>query len=397
MTDYSYKYLIIGGGMTADAAAHSIRENDADGTIGLISSEVDPPYARPPLSKGLWTGDEELEDIDLDTSETFIEMHLGRVVTKIDRTHKQVIDDKGEEYKYSKLLIATGGSPRKLPKVKEEDIIYYRTLSDYKKLKELVENNKRFVVIGGSFIGSEIAAGIKMYKEDAEVTMIFPESGICALIFPKALSDYLNEYYRENNITVLNDDLVLDIVKEGKIFTVETKSGKKLKFDTVIAGLGINPNVEIAKSADLEIDNGIVVNEFLQTNDPDIYAAGDVANYFNPPLKEYIRVEHEDNALTMGEIVGKNMAGEQIPYDHMSYFYSDLFELGYEAVGELNPELDIVEDWADQFEEGVVYYLKEGYVKGVLLWNIWEKTDDALELIAKSKSFSPEELKGKFY
>lgn len=397
MTDYGYKYLIIGGGMTADAAAHSIRENDNNGTIGLISSEVDPPYARPPLSKGLWTGDEEFEDIDLDTSETFIEMHLETTVMKIDRTNKQVIDDKGQKYNYSKLLIATGGSPKKLPKVEEEDIIYYRTLSDYKKLKEYVDNNKRFAVIGGSFIGSEIAAGIKMYKEDAEVTMIFPESGIGALVFPKTLSDYLNEYYKENGITVLNDELVLNIVKQGREFVVETKSGKKLKFDTIVAGLGIKPNVELAKTADLGVDNGIVVNEFLQTNDPDIYAAGDVANYFNPLLKKYIRVEHEDNALTMGEFVGKNMAGEQNPYDNLSYFYSDLFELGYEAVGELNPELDIVEDWVEKFEEGVVYYLKEGHVKGVLLWNIWEKTDDAYDLIAQSKTFSPKELKGRFY
>jgi NAD(P)H-nitrite reductase large subunit len=397
MTNYKYKYLIIGGGMTADAAAHSIREGDSKGTIGLISSENDPPYARPPLSKALWTGDEELEDIDLDTSEIDLKMHLGRVATKIDRSNKQVIDDQGNNYIYTKLLIATGGTPKKLPNVEEENIIYYRNLSDYKKLKDLVDKKKKFGVIGGSFIGSEIAAAIKMYKSEAEITMIFPESGICALIFPKTLSNYLNDYYRENEIKVLNNELVLNIIKQGKEFEVETKSGKKLKFDAVIAGLGIKPNVELAKTANLKVENGIVVNEYLQTNDPDIYAAGDVAIYHNPALNKYIRVEHEDNALMMGEIVGQNMTGEQVPYDHLSLFYSDLFELGYEAVGELSSELEIVEDWIEPFEEGVVFYLKEGHVRGILLWNVWEKVDDARELITKPGTFTPEDLKGRIY
>ncbi|UCD01738.1 MAG: FAD-dependent oxidoreductase [Promethearchaeota archaeon] len=395
MTNYTYKYLIIGGGMTADAAAHSIRDSDPKGTIGLISSEDDPPYARPPLSKALWTGDEELEDIDLGTSEASLEMHLGRIATKIDRPNKKIIDEKGNIYSYTKLLIATGGTPRKLPNIEEKGLIYYRTLSDYKNLKALVDKNNTFGVIGGGFIGSEIAAAIKMYKSDAEVTMIFPESGICALIFPKILSNHLNDYYRENDITVITDDLVTNITERDKIYLVETKSGKKLKFDTVIAGLGIKPNIKLAEEAKLEVRDGIVVNKYLQTNDPDIYAAGDVAIYHNPALDKYIRVEHEDNALMMGEIAGENMTGKEISFDHLSLFYSDLFELGYEAVGFLNSKLEIVEDWKEPLEEGVIYYLKEGRVQGVLLWNVWEKIDEARELIAEPGPFSLEDLKGR--
>ncbi|MFX0104812.1 MAG: NAD(P)/FAD-dependent oxidoreductase [Candidatus Hodarchaeota archaeon] len=395
MTNYSYKYLIIGGGMTADAAAHSIRDGDPKGTIGLISSEDYPPYARPPLSKALWTGDEELEDIDLGTNEVNLTMHLGRIATKIDRPNKKVIDDKGNKYSYKKLLIATGGTPRKLPKVEEKDIIYYRTISDYKNLKKLVDLNKTFGIIGGGFIGSEIAAAIKMYKSDAEVTIIFPETGICALIFPKTLSNHLNEYYRENDITVMTDDLVTSIKKLDKCYLVETKSGKKLEFDTVIAGLGIKPNINLAEEANLDVKDGIVVNKYLQTNDPDIYAAGDVAIYHNPTLDKYIRVEHEDNALMMGEIAGENMTGKEIPFDHLSLFYSDLFELGYEAVGILNSKLEIVEDWKEPLEEGIIYYLKEGRVQGVLLWNVWEKVDEARELIAEPGPFSSEDLKGR--
>jgi 3-phenylpropionate/trans-cinnamate dioxygenase ferredoxin reductase subunit len=395
MVSYNYKYLIIGGGMTADAAAHSIRENDPKGTIGLISSENDPPYARPPLSKYLWTGEEELEEIDLGTSDTELEMHLGRTATSIDRKNKKVVDDQGNEYTYNKLLLATGGVPKKLPNVEEKGIIYYRTLSDYKKLKELVDKNQNFGIIGGSFIGSEIAAAIKLYKPEAEVTMIFPESGICAFIFPKTLSNFLNNYFREKKIKVLPEELVTKVNKESKGYLVETKSGKKLNFDVVIAGLGIKPNVELAKSAKLNIENGIVVNNFLQTKDQDIYASGDAAYYYNPALVKYIRIEHEDNALMMGEIVGKNMTGEKNPYDHLSLFYSDLFDYGYEAVGILDSKLEIVEDWKEPSEEGVVYYLKDGRVQGVLLWNVWEKADEARDLIAEPGPFTTEDLKGR--
>ena len=381
--------------MTADAAVHSIREIDSKGTIGLISSEEYAPYARPPLSKGLWTGDEGIEDIDLETSNMNLEMHLNQSVTKIDTDNKKVYDNNKNEYTYQKLLIATGGSPKKLPNIEEEGIIYYRTLSDYKKLQEIVDKNEKFGVIGGGFIGSEIAAGIKMYKPDAEVTMIFPESGIGALIFPKVLSDLITNYFRQNDVNVLTGELVKNITKEDITYLVETKSGKKLKFDMVVGGLGITPNINLAKEAKLDVENGIVVNKYLQTSDPDIYAAGDVAIYHNPVLNKYIRIEHEDNAIKMGEIAGQNMTGKDITFDHLSMFYSDLFEYGYEAVGILDSKLDIVEDLDESLEEGIIYYLEKGKVQGVLLWNVWDKVDEARRLIAEHGPFSSKDLKGR--
>lgn len=395
MGKFNYQYLIIGSGMTADSAVQGIREHDKEGSIGLISSEKFPPYARPPLSKSIWKGEEELDDIDLGTEDYDLEFHLGKTVKKIDRDKKNVNDNEGNEYSYQKLLIATGGSPRKLPNMNIQDIIYYRTRDDFEKLKTLADKNNSFGVIGGGFIGSEIAAGIKMYNSKAEVSMIFPESGICALIFPKKLSDHINNYYREKGITVLNGELVSNIRKENGKFKVTTKSEKLLTFDVVVAGLGIEPNVELAKDVGLRIDNGIKVNKYLQTEDPDIYAAGDVARYPDPVFENPIRVEHEDNAIWMGWVAGENMTGEKSIYDHQSMFYSDLFDYGYEAVGLLDPKLDLVEDWNELFEEGVIYYLKDNQVKGVLLWNVWDKADDARELIAQKNKMKADDLKGR--
>ena len=395
MAKYDFKYVIIGGGMTADAAVHKIRELDAEGSICLLSKEIYPPYARPPLTKALWKGEEELEDIDLETESANIEMHLACSIVRIDPSSKKVVDDNGDEYGYTKLLLATGGTPKKIPKVEGEGIIYYRTKEDFLKLKKLVDENTRFGVIGGGFIGSEIAAAIKIYNPDTEVTMIFPETGICALIFPRELSNYLNEYYREKGIEVLNGDLVENIKRTNSEYIVETKNKRKLTFDVIIAGLGIQPNTDLAKNAGLKVDNGIIVNKFLQTSITDIYAAGDSASYYSPALDKFIRVEHEDNALMMGEIAGANMAGEQTPYEHLSLFYSDLFDLGYEAVGELSSNLEIVEDWFDPNNEGVIYYLEKKRVRGVLLWNVWEKAEDAREIIEEKGPFSSTNLKGR--
>jgi NAD(P)H-nitrite reductase large subunit len=395
MAKFDYKYLIVGASMTADSAVQGIREHDEEGSIGLIGKEEFPPYARPPLSKALWKGEEELEEIDLGTEEYNPELYLGKTVEKIDRENRKVYDNEGNEYSYEKLLIATGGKPLKLSKLKAEGIIYYRTKADYKKLKALVDKNKTFGVIGGGFIGSEIVAGIKIYKPDAEVTMIFPEPGVCGLIFPKDLTNFLNTYYRENGVIIHEGELVNNIEKKDGKYHVTTKSGKELKYDVVVAGLGIEPNITLAKEAGLDVKNGIKVNELFQTNDPNIYAAGDVALYPLPMYEEPIRVEHEDNAIWTGWTAGVNMASEGSPYEHQSMFYSDLFDYGYEAVGILNPKLDVIEDWKEKFEEGVIYYLDKGKVKGILLWNVWEKVDDAREIIASKKSYQSEDLKGK--
>jgi 3-phenylpropionate/trans-cinnamate dioxygenase ferredoxin reductase component len=386
-----YPYLIIGGGMTADAAARGIRELDAKGAIGLIAAETDEPYSRPPLTKALWKG-EPFDTVWRKTSEAGVEFHLGRRATTLDPGRKRVVDDGGTDYTYDKVLLATGGTPRRLP-FGGDSVIYYRTLEDYRRLHAMAGPGRTFVVIGGGFIGSEIAAALGM--QGSKVTMLFPEDGIGARLFPADLARFLVEYYGEKGVDVRPREQVTGMSQEGSRVIVETKSGIRLTVDAVVAGIGIVPNTDLAKAAGLTVEDGVVVDDQLRTSHPDVYAAGDVARFTAPALGTRIRVEHEDNALTMGHAAGRAMAGDTSSYSHLPFFYSDLFELGYEAVGEMDPRGDLLSDWKEPFREGVVYYLSGGRVRGVLLWNTWGQVDAARALIADPGPFRAADLVGR--
>jgi len=387
-----YKYLIIGGGMTADAAIRGFRESDPSGSIGLIGTDPHPPYNRPPLSKALWKGTP-LDSVWRHTGDQpGVDLHLGRTATTLSPAQKQVIDDRGTAYTWDKLLLATGGHPKRLT-FGGDLLIYFRTLEDYRRLRGLTELGRRFAVIGGGFIGSEIAAALAMNHKD--VVMLFPEEGIGGRLFPRDLSEFLNDFYRQEGVDVQAREKVVDLESRGAQAVLRTQSGKMFTVDGVVAGLGIAPTTELAQKAGLDVYDGVVVNELLCTNHPDIYAAGDVAMFFNPALGKPIRVEHEDNANTMGRAAGQAMAGRGEPYHHLPFFYSDLFELGYEAVGELDARLTTVADWKQLNREGVVYYLQSSRVRGVLLWNTWGQVDAARRLIADPGPFRPEDLKGR--
>jgi NADPH-dependent 2,4-dienoyl-CoA reductase/sulfur reductase-like enzyme len=183
--------------------------------------------------------------------------------------------------------------------------------------------------------------------------------------------------------------------RRGEQLILRTQSGREISVEGVVAGLGITPNIELAKMAGLDVGDGIVVDEFLRTSQSYIYAAGDAASFYNPALERRLRVEHEDNANTMGRLAGRNMAGKKEPYLHLPFFYSDLFDLGYEAVGDTDSRLNVLADWKEPYREGVVYYQKEGRVRGVLLWNVWGQVDAARELIAEKRAFRAEDLKHK--
>jgi 3-phenylpropionate/trans-cinnamate dioxygenase ferredoxin reductase subunit len=387
----NYQYLIIGGGMTAAAAVDGIREFDSTGGIGLISAELDAPYDRPPLSKSLWKG-KSLDIIWRKTADKGAKIHLGRVVKEIVPTKKRVVDDKGDVFGYQKLLLAMGGKPRLLT-FGEDQIIYFRTLSDYRRLRTLTETGRRFAVIGGGFIGSEIAAALALNGK--EVVMIFPGEDIGDRVFPRSLAQFVSNFYKQKGVEVLAGEKIIGLETRGNQRVLKTGSNREIAVDGVVAGVGIEPNVELAQTAGLSVENGIIVDEFLRTSHPDIHAAGDVANFYNPALGKRIRVEHEDNANSMGRLAGRNMAGKPEPYHHLPFFYSDLFDLGYEAVGEVDSRLETFADWKRPNEEGVIYYLRDGRVRGVLLWNVWEQVEAARQLIAEPGPFKGKDLKGR--
>jgi NADPH-dependent 2,4-dienoyl-CoA reductase/sulfur reductase-like enzyme len=384
-----YKYLIVGGGLAGDGATKGIRELDAEGSIGLIGMEPDPPYMRPNLSKGLWKG-RPVEKIWRKTEER-AELHLNRKAVQLDPAKKSVVDNEGDEYTYDKLLLATGGTPNHLP-FGNGNIIYFRYFQDYQHLRALTENGNHFVVIGGSFIGSEIAAALTMVGK--KVTMIFPENAISENIFPRDLAHFLVEYYREKGVELITGESAASVQKQGDRLIVYSGSGRSFETDGVVAGIGIHPNLELAKEAGLKVNNGVNVNERLETSDPDIYAAGDMASFFHSALEKRTRVEHEDNAVQMGKVAGRNMAGGNETYTHIPMFYSDLFDFGYEAVGEMSSKMKTIEDWQEEpFKKGVVYYMDDGRVRGVLLWNVWDKVEEARALMKEAGPFKEEDLR----
>jgi 3-phenylpropionate/trans-cinnamate dioxygenase ferredoxin reductase subunit len=366
----AHRYLIVGTGMTAVAAARGIRERDPDGSIVLVGEEPDPPYKRPPLSKGLWAG-KELASIAYDLDGLDLDVRVGRRVVSLDLEGHSATDDAGAVLPYDKLLLATGGRPRRLAD-DGGDVIYFRTLADYRRTRELADRSGRFAVIGGGFIGAEIAAALR--TSGCSVSMIFPEAGIGARIFPTELSAFVTDHYREQGVDVQAGSTVADV--------------RTLDADAVVAGLGIVPAVELAEQAGLAVEDGIVVDA-LGLAGHDVYAAGDVARFPSTVLGRLLRVEHEDHATSHGRAVGANMAGAATPYEHLPSFYSDLFELGYEAVGSTDARHETVAEWAEPNRKGVIAYLEEGRPVGFLLWNVWGKLDAARELIRARKPLAP--------
>jgi NADPH-dependent 2,4-dienoyl-CoA reductase/sulfur reductase-like enzyme len=383
---HSTTYLIVGGGMTGDMAAKGIREYDHDGPITIVGAEAYPPYKRPPLTKALWKGADE-STVWRQLADA-VDLVKGRRIVGVDLDARRATDDQGKEYAWEKLLLTTGAQPRTIPGA--ESVIHYRTLDDYRRLREVAGEGTRVVVIGGGFIGSELAAAL--CENGVRVTMVFPEHGIGARLFPAELSSFVTEYYRERGVEVLTRETVAGV--EGTV--VQTGSGDALEADCVVAGLGVIPHTELAEAAGLPVDDGIVVDELGRCGGrADVLAAGDVARFPVPALGSSMRIEHEDHANSHGKTVGRNAAGAGIPYDHLPFFYSDLFDLGYEAVGQVDSRLETVERWDEPNHKGVVAYVDdERRPRGYLLWNVWGKLDAAREAIVAGEPVGEELLVG---
>jgi 3-phenylpropionate/trans-cinnamate dioxygenase ferredoxin reductase component len=396
----NYDYVIVGAGLAGASAAEAIRETDPVGRILMVGAEPEPPYHRPPLSKGLWLGKETEDKVYVksptDWQSLQVALRLGITVQALDPAKGEAVTADGERIGYGKLLLAMGGGPRRLavPESVRDRVLYLRDLRDYRTLRELAATGGEVLIIGGSFIGAEMACALAA-QPGIKVSMVYAGVSPLAQILPHPLTQVVSDLYREHGVQLYPDDRVLELSPNGRGLRARTEQADGIEADWALAGVGLIPDTGIAEAGGLRIDNGVKVNRFLQTSNPNIYAAGDLACYPDPIWEDPVRVEHWDNAQASGRTAGLNMAGKNQPYTHQSMFFSDLFDIGFEAVGTLSSRLETFIDMDAQWRKGVVYYLKEGMVCGVLLWNTWDQVDAARELIAAKLTVWPADLKGR--
>ncbi|MEJ5944883.1 FAD/NAD(P)-binding oxidoreductase [Pseudokineococcus basanitobsidens] len=392
-------YVIVGGGMVADAAARGIRSRDADARIVVLGEDADPPYTRPALSKKLWT-DPDFTEADNDcgtASATGAEVRTSVRVTAVDTAARTVTTDGGDVFGYETLLLATGGRPKAGPVEDGERVISFRTAQDYRHLRRLAGEQRHVVVVGGSYIGTEIAAAL--IQNDTRVTLVTPDDVLGGSMFPPELALHFQRMFAGAGVTIRPGARMTGGEAHPSTVLVQLDhDGGPLTADALVLGLGIAPSTELAQAAGLAVDDGVVVDEFLRTSDPHVYAAGDVAQYPDRVLGT-TRVEHVDNAKTMGQAVGELMAGRTEPHDHTPYFYSQVLGTRYEAVGTLDGTARTVQDWQSDDGvggPGVVYYLdEESRVTGVLLWAVPDKTDEATAVLADRTPQDEGSLRGR--
>lgn len=388
-----YDYVIVGGGAAAASAVEGVRAHDPKGTVLMLSRENHPPYRRPPLSKDLWFGKAKLDDLPIHPEafyhEQGVELMLRREAVELDPAARRVWDDRGVSFEYGELLLATGGRPRLLdsPGSGIEGVHYFRYLEDYLFLRD--ERFEHALVVGGGFIGVELAAALR--HSGREVTLIFPEEYPLRRVLPRDLGLHLADYYREQGVDVVSGESIVGFEDLGDVIRAKTRGGNYADTQLVLVGVGIRPHTELADAAGLEVAHGIVVDSRGRTSADHVWAAGDVAEFPYLALGQTVRIEHWDHALAHGRAVGANMAGADRPYDEMPAFFSDLFDIGWEAVGEVDSSLVVEEVWREPNRQGVLFYLRDEVVRGVLLWNTWGLADWARQMIRDARPLTVEE------
>jgi NADPH-dependent 2,4-dienoyl-CoA reductase/sulfur reductase-like enzyme len=381
-------FVIVGAALAGAKAAETLREEGFGGSVTLIGAEADRPYERPPLSKGYLLGSEERDSAFVHEpgwyAEHDVDLRLGVTVTAIDRAARTATLDAGGTVGYDKLLICTGASPRRLrvPGADLDGVLYLRTLGDSERLGAAFTSGARVVIAGSGWIGLEAAAAAR--HAGCEVTIVEPEAGPLHRSIGPELGEVFGRLHRSHGVIFRFGEGVTEITGSGgKVSGVVTSSGTELPADVVVVGIGVVPNTELGAQAGLEVSNGIVADETLRTSDPDIYAAGDVANAFNTVLGHRIRVEHWGNALASGPIAARAMLGQQVAYDLVPYFFSDQYDLGMECAGLPEPGSydDVVYRGDKDSLEFIAFWLNEGAVVAGMNVNVWDVNDDIQALI----------------
>ncbi len=394
----SYKYMIVGGGMVAGYAAKALVERGLEaGELVIISADNALPYERPPLSKGFLAGRETEDSILIGAPEFYrkhgIEVRLSTVVERLHPAIKVVRVHPGDEIRFERLLIATGARVRTLdvPGAGLEGVHYLRSLDDSRRIRYESESAKRAVVIGGGFIAMEVCSVLA--QRGIETTMVLAEDRIWRRLFTPAMSAFFRRYYEERGVRFETQARVTALDGDGRVESVSLSNGRQLPADLVVAGIGVLPVTDVFENSGLKIENGIVVNEFLETGIPGIWAAGDVANYRDVLFGVQRRVEHWDNAVKQGQHAAKVLTGEREPFENVPYFFSDDFDLSWEFWGDsARADRDVVRGEMNSGSFSV-WWLEQGRVVAAFVMNRPdEEREVAPEWIRARREVSPEAL-----
>jgi NADPH-dependent 2,4-dienoyl-CoA reductase/sulfur reductase-like enzyme len=384
-------FVIVGGGLAGAKAAETLRDEGFDGAIVLFGAEAERPYERPPLSKGYLNGDAERESVFVHPEQWYaehdVDLRTGVTVDAVDPAGHTVAFG-GQTHGYDKLLLATGASARRIdiPGADLDGVFYLRTLGDSERLRSAL-GGRRVVVIGAGWIGLETAAAAQ--QAGGSVTVVEPQEGALLAALGPELGGTFADLHRSRGVQFLFGETVQEIHGDAarRVGSVVTSGGTVIPADAVIVGIGAVPNDGLASAAGLEVSNGVLTDAALRTSDPDIYAAGDVANWFNPLLGRRVRVEHWGNALTGGPAAARSMLGKDVTYDPVPYFYSDQYDLGMECAGLPSPGSydQIVYRGDREGMEFIAFWLSGGRLIAGMNVNVWDVTDDIQALIRSGR------------
>ena len=384
-------YVIVGASLAGAKAAEALRGAGFDGPVVLIGAESELPYERPPLSKSYLQGKAERDVIYVHPKEWYqqadVDLHLGTTVTAVNRAAHEVVLADGSRVGYNKLLLTTGSSPRRLPVpgADLDGVLYLRSVGDSERIKAVVSSAATIAVIGAGWIGLEVAAAAR----DAGVAVTVLEGAELPLlrVLGPEVAKVFAALHSDHGVDLRCGVQVAEITgKDGHAAGVRLGDGTVVAADAVVVGIGITPNTELAVAAGLQTDNGITVDAGLRTSDPDIYAAGDVASAFHPAIGKHIRVEHWANALNQPQAAAKSMAGQQVSYDRLPYFFSDQYDLGMEYSGYVEPGGydEVVMRGDVPGREFVAFWLGDGgRVLAGMNVNVWD-VNEAVQALVRS-------------
>lgn len=392
-------HVIVGGGLAGAKAAETLRDEGFDGDVVLFGDETDRPYERPPLSKDYLMGEAERSSAFVHPEEWYaehnVDLRTGTAVTAIDRAARTVSFE-GGSVSYDKLLLATGGSARRLgiPGDDLNGVQYLRRLGDADALRESFRHGSHVIVVGGGWIGLEAAAAAR--KAGQAVTVLEPQPTPLYGVLGPELGERFQHLHQKNGVEFRLGESAAEFHGDAgrRVGSVLTKSGKTLTADTVVVGIGAAPNTGLAEKAGLNVDGGIVTDAALRTSDPDIFAAGDVANSFNPLFGRGVRVDHWANALNGGPAAARSMLGQDVTYDRVPYFFSDQYDFGLECSGLPSPgSYDQVLYRGDPDKgEFIAFWLNGGKVTAGMNVNVWDVTEDIQSLIRSAREIDAARL-----